>query len=160
MTPRVGDLWVVRTGGFVAAVIRFLTHSPVNHAGVYLPDGMIGEAETSGFRIVPNHYSTLITVPMDLTDAQRAAVPAAAKKLVGVPYNFIDIAALAISLITRTKTPRLIERRLSRPDRLICSQACDQLMLNIGVHLYQDGRLPGEVTPADILQLHQPAGQR
>jgi hypothetical protein len=157
MDPRPGDLWVVRTNGFVAWSIRLLTRSTVNHAGIYLPNNQVGEADTSGFRIRPNTYGDrLITVPIDLDDYQRNAVWDAALSLVGTPYNFLDIAALAVALTTGRATPRFIAQRLSNPRRLMCSQACDELMLRVNYHLFDDGRLPGEVTPQDLLLLKEP----
>ena len=155
MDPRPGDLWVVRTNGFPAWAIRTLTRSTVNHAGIYLANGYIGEADTHGFRIVLNHYSDrLIHIPTALDDYQRQQVQDKALGLLGVPYNWVDIAALAISLTTRQATPRFIAKRLSNPRRLMCSQACDELMLRVGCHLFDDGRLPGEVTPQDLLELN------
>ena len=36
---------------------------------------------------------------------------------------------------------------------MICSQLVDQCYLEAGIHLYDDGRDPGDVTPADLAEL-------
>jgi hypothetical protein len=38
---------------------------------------------------------------------------------------------------------------------LICSQLVDEAYLRAGVHLFDDGRLPGDVTPGDLWWLLQ-----
>lgn len=147
----VGDMWAVRTSGFFGWAIRLLTRSPVNHAGVWAPNGMVGEARPSGFIVDRPPWPTLITIRVPLTPGQRAQIPAVLTMITGTRYNFLDIAALAVALISRCKTPRWVARRLARPDRLMCSQAVDLVLAAVGFHLYDDGRLAGEVTPGDIL---------
>jgi hypothetical protein len=36
---------------------------------------------------------------------------------------------------------------------MICSQLVDQCYQDAGVHLFADGRWPGDVTPADLYRL-------
>jgi hypothetical protein len=39
---------------------------------------------------------------------------------------------------------------------LICSQLVDLCYLRAGAHLFDDGRLPGDVTPGDLWKLLNP----
>ena len=153
--PAYGDFMVTRTGGFVAWTIRWLCHSPVNHAAVYIGGGKVVEAQPGGARLADvSLYPHAIWSDMPLSHEDRAVIVWISLSLVGTPYSFADIAALAVALITGRRTPRWIADRLSRPDRLICSQLVDEAYRRAGVHLFQDrDRLPCEVTPGDLLDV-------
>ena len=153
--PTIGDYMVTRTGGFVAWTIRWLCHSPVNHAAVYIGGGKVVEAQPGGARVTDvAKYPDAIWSDMPLVHDDRVVIVWISLSLVGTPYSFWDIAALAVALITGRRTPRWIAHRLSRPDRLICSQLVDEAYRRAGVHLFDDAqRLPCEVTPGDLLNL-------
>lgn len=68
--------------------------------------------------------------------------------LKGVPYNYLDY--LAIGLEHFHIRPKLVTSRVRRQDRLICSQLVDFVYNMAGIHLFDDGRLPQDVTPADL----------
>jgi len=53
--------------------------------------------------------------------------------------------------------PAAVRRRLANPKRLECSQLVDAAYLEAGVHLFSDGRIPGDVAPSDLLLLIQGA---
>jgi len=149
---KLGDFGVVRTGGWAGALIRYGTQSPVNHAFVYIGDGRIVEAEPGGAVISStDKYDKVIWSSLPLTDTQRYLIVANAKKMVGVPYSWIDIAALALR--TRGVKSSLVNHRIEKMNRLICSQLVDRAYELAGVHLFNDGRLPGEVTPGDLLDI-------
>lgn len=153
MSPQSGDYMVVKTGGWVAWVIRRLTHSPVNHAAVNIGDGMIVEAQPGGAKISSaGNYSKAIWSHLDLDPECRRQIANAALGFVGTPYSTWDIAALAVACVTKKRTPHWIAKRLSRPDRLICSQLVDEAYRRAGVQLFKD-RLPSEVTPGDLYNL-------
>lgn len=165
--PRPGDLWVANTGnGPIAKAIRGLTDSPVNHAGGYLPDGLIWEAQpwgpkvkgqprTHGLRVGPNYYpdGMLIPVPMPLDVTQRQQVAAVALAFRGMKYNFLDIAVLGLNRTLHVPLTDALRRYLANPGHLMCSQADDLVMQAVGVHLFTDGRLAGDVTPGDLYDL-------
>ena len=149
-----GAFGVVKTGGWVARAIRVITRSTVNHAFVRVgDDGSIVEAEPKGAAHGADGYPAAIWSTGPLDDEQRTKVAREALRLVGTPYNFVDVAALGVAKILHQRTPRWVARRLSRPDRLQCAQLVDEAYLRAGIHLFDDGRLPGEVTPGDLLDL-------
>jgi uncharacterized protein YycO len=150
--PRVGDYFVVRTNGLAAWLIRLGTRSPVNHAGVFVGDGAIIEAQPGGaVRSPVTDYPNAIWSDLPLTDSDRASIAHWATAQVGVPYGWPDIAALTLACFGIK--PRFVAKRIERMDRLICSQLCDKAYLLAGVHLFDDGRLTGEVTPGALLHL-------
>jgi hypothetical protein len=81
----------------------------------------------------------------------------------GIGYSFLDYLALALlhleKLITGRPTgqsswwlTRWVRRRVQNSGHLICSAFVDHWSSHIGFELFDDGRLPGDVTPADLDQ--------
>jgi cell wall-associated NlpC family hydrolase len=150
--PDLGDYGVVRTSGWGAALIRFGTHSNYNHAFVYVGDGQIVEAEPQGARLGSvTEYGNVLWSRVPLDGPQRGAIAAIARKMIGTPYNWVDIAALTLACLG-LKLPPVMDR--VRDDRqLICSQLVDRAYELAGVHLFKDGRPDEAVTPGDLARL-------
>lgn len=144
--------------------IRLGTDSTVNHAFLYIGDGLIVEAE-SRVRVAPVTEYRGITWSagrlgrLTPDHAQRRAIAAAARSYAGQPYNWADIVAIALA---QRRLGRLVDgderwvRRISADPRPICSELVDRAYLKAGIHLFSDGRLPGLVSPADLLALLAP----
>lgn len=136
-------------------VIRLATRSQVNHAFIVVDASHIVEARPTGAALKPiSEYADHLVVFNDtepLTDIERAGIVAQALAYAtrGVGYGFLDILALAIT--TFGVRWGWLARRVERDDRLICSQLVDRCYLAVGVHLFDDGRLSGQVTPGDLL---------
>lgn len=157
MNPRPGDFFIVRTGGWQAWVIRTLTRSVVNHAGILVPGGRVVEAEPAGARLGwAKAYPDAIWSQVDLSEQERAAVTLAATNLLDIPYSWWDCACIGLADTFGHRVPLLIRRRLERTDRLMCSALVDYAYDQAGVHLFTDGRLFGDVSPGDLLPLCQP----
>lgn len=170
--PEVGDFGVVPTygdwkGRLIGWLIRYGTDSPVNHAFVYIGGGKIVEAQPGGARIVKAsryHKVAWSTGEIRLTDAQRTAIAATAQGFAArkVGYGWLDIVAIALAqrrtfglvhaLAPIEKQPWWV-RRIQRLDRLICSQLVDLAYADAGVQLFDDGRIPGLVSPGDLWRL-------
>lgn len=83
-------------------------------------------------------------------------------KTIGTPYGYLDIIAIGIAqkrLGSKIDVLKAYEdqpwwvKRLTRKDRLICSQLCDYVYLLSGLHLYDDGRMSQLVSPGDLYRL-------
>lgn len=174
MTHPAGTIFVLRSGGFVGWTIRLLTRSRQNHAGVCLGDGRTVEAQAKGAVIKTEQdnarviYGDRLSLRIDWLDSiarpggttptwANARIADEALKLVGTPYGFVDIAALALADLGWRQ--RWLERIVDRQHALICSQLVDQAYLNAGVHLFSDGRMPGRVDPGDLEQIIATGGQ-
>lgn len=124
------------------------------HAFVLVGDDEVVEAEPGGARLAP--VSTYAGRPLrwssghiQLTSDQRAAIVTAARGYLGVPYSFLDYAALAAHRFRLPGTASLKDY-IADTRHQICSQLVDQCYQDAGVHLFRDGRWPGYVTPADL----------
>jgi hypothetical protein len=81
----------------------------------------------------------------------REAVLYSARELLGTPYSFLDYLALALyHLAPKARITALIRKRVEDSKHLICSAFVDRVMDRAGIHLYDDGRLSGDVTPSDL----------
>lgn len=151
--PMAGDFAVVRTHGWQAAVIRWATRSKFNHAFIVWYGEEIIEAQPGGAQLTINHYATsdVRYSHLPLTMEQRIEICNQAKQLIGVPYGWLDI--ISIGLLQYGIKPKFIRERVRTSKNLICSQLVDFDYLLGGVHLFDDGRLPMDVTPGDLARL-------
>ena len=83
-----------------------------------------------------------------LTFDEQAAVIAAAQSYLGRPYSFLMY--LSIALLTFHVRPKWLLEYVKSTGHFICSQYVDQCYLDAGIHLFNDGRFPGDVTPGDL----------
>lgn len=187
-TPTYGA-WYDR---FIGAGIRYFTatkdeygkwhESKVNHTGIYVGNGKIIEAAPGGVRY--NDWDAYegnkafwssetgigsrlgdgsLSTAIELTDEQRAKIVEAAEGLLGTPYGFLDIVAIAFAqqrLDSRLDVHKALAeqpwwvRKIESRKTMICSELVDSSYRAAGVHLFQDDRLPGLVSPADIYGLY------
>lgn len=159
MSPKPGDIGFTKIGG----ILGFFVHlgqwfngdrSQWTHVFVILPDNKIIEAQPGGARVIPlsdyDDRDTVFASP-DLTPEQRQRIVFEALRLKRTPYSFADYAAL---FVRRVGLCRGVLRKYVRTSgRMICSQLCDESYRRAGIHLFDDGRLPQDVTPGDLARL-------
>jgi hypothetical protein len=160
-----GDFAAVRLHGDTGKLIRLGEElngdgfGDWEHAIFYAGEknDLILEAEPGGARLVPFHYEAADVLwssdspALDLTEAQRAMARRVAGKYRGTPYSFLDYAALAAHRL-HIWAPGL-KHFVGTSKHMICSQLADQCRLDMGSHLFSDGRWPGYVTPLDLANL-------
>jgi hypothetical protein len=173
--PKPGDFFVTSNGpldstlrgSLLANAIQWGTNSTFNHAGLCIDHTTVVEAQPGGAqRTHINGYLGPNTMwsKMPLTDEQRTAAAVAAASLVGVPYGWSDYLAITLAQKRLGKWQRVNAelpmekqpwwvRRLGRTDRLICSELVDFALFLAGIHLYDDGRPFGLVSPGDLGRL-------
>ena len=161
-TAKPGDIYLTQIrglGGFFIRLGQLVAGdaSRYTHAGVVLDDGTAIEADPRGARYFPldeverrriQYRIPLAFTAWDLTDEKRAEIVAAGRRYHGVPYNFLDY--LSIGLATFNLRPKWLAHFVNNTGHMICSQLVDQVYQDAGVHIFNDGRLPGDVTPGDL----------
>ncbi|MEU1200145.1 hypothetical protein ABZ446_28520 [Streptomyces sp. NPDC005813] len=160
--PQPGDFALTKIHGLTGAFISAGQHlvgdgAPVQHAFVYVGEGQIAQAMPGGAELIrledasePYMWSS---GKIPLTSEQRSRISAAAIWMVGTPYSFLDYASIALAHY-RIR-PRWVREFVADSGHLICSQLVDEAYLRGGVNLFDDGRLPGDVTPGDLWWLLQ-----
>ena len=131
--------------------------SRYQHAFLILPSNQVLEAEPNGARITSideywngTSWDAEFVYP-PLTDDQQARLVYWGIQLEGIPYSWIDyISLLLVHLHIR---PNWVKHRVAVSRSAICSQLVDEVYASSGVHLFNDGRFPGDVTPADLAYL-------
>lgn len=91
-------------------------------------------------------------VRLPLTEPQRDAVSVLALDLVGTRYSFMDYVALAAWEYEwlRPLGGAVLRRYVKSSERMICSQLVDFVLCEADFHLFNDGRLPQDVTPGQL----------
>ena len=155
--PLPGDIGLYRIpgiGGFLIGLGQLLLGdaSRYTHAFVVVDDFRAVAAQPSGARYdyLEQNYPKAIfsTGKLPLTDGQRLLLVIEATKLLGTPYSWLDY--VAIGLHRFHIRPRFIERYVTDSGHMICSQLVDEVYKRAGIQLFNDGRLPQDVTPGDI----------
>lgn len=153
----------------------------VNHTGIYVGNGKIIEAAPGGVRyndwdayegdkafwssagIAPRLADGSLGASILLTDEQRSKIVEAATSLLKTPYGFLDIVAIAFAqqrLDSRIDVRKALAeqpwwvQKIESRKTIICSELVDTSYRMAGIQLFEDGRLPGLVSPADIYGLY------
>lgn len=167
--------WWIGVGQAIAGAPSRYSHSGI----VVDSDGTVVEAEPGGARIghlsayagqpllvcdgpvqsaVQSHHmwtggvgytASALSPPLGIYERNlRNAVAQLARKLVGTPYSALDYLALGLLHLHLPST--WVRRRVETSGHLICSALCDRAYARAGIHLFDDGRLSGDVMPADL----------
>jgi len=157
-TPSPGDIGLTQIQSGVGLGIRaaqwldgdgFVNYE---HAFVYTGNGWIVEAEPSGARKAAlAEYASNTVAWLHCPVQYGSAVAAAAEAYLGVPYSFLDYAAIAAHRL-HLPAPGLREY-IGDTGHMICSQLADRAAADGGWHLFADGRWPGYATPGDLYRL-------
>lgn len=153
--PNVGDYFVQRGAGIFGVVIRAVTRSPVNHTGLLTDSDPAEVVEALSQGVVRNPPPAEVTAwstgTIKCTPEQAKAAARFAESMIGTPYGWLNVIALG-ALQYGVRLPYLI-RKLQDKNTLFCSQLVDEAFRLAGVQLFDDGRLPMDVTPGDLYNL-------
>lgn len=165
--PPIGLIGLAQSGGEVGKLIRAAewlytrpykdwlspdNEPPWEHAFVSIGQGLIVEAEPGGARVAhasdhPGAYWCYGIYKL-LVPGQACLVEDAAKKYVGVPYSFLDYAAL-IAHRLHAPVPGL-RQYIASTGHMICSQLADQCYTDAHANIFTDHRWPGYISPMDL----------
>lgn len=161
--PRPGDFALTRIGGVTGRAISLGQRiigdgAPVQHAMLYVGDGKVVQAMPGGAECIPLADANPVVVwssgIIGLTDYEREVIASTGYSLIGTPYSFLDYGSIALA--TFHVRPGFVRRFVSDDGHMICSQLVDFAYEMAGVHLFSDGRIPGDVTPGDLYGLLAP----
>jgi hypothetical protein len=128
-SPRIGEIGLVETSGFFGKLIRVGTQSRWNHSIIYVGNGFIVEANPQGVHLKPvsEHPKVAWSKHIEFTPEQGQIAANYAQTLLGKPYNFFDIAVLALRILgLRFLTNGLLTRLGSKSYGYICSELTDE----------------------------------
>lgn len=142
------------TGWFIRWALIFSgDESRYEHVFIVGHDGMVIEARHGGVRLNPlsHHKSPRGFLLIPFSDEQGERIVEEAMKLIGTPYSYLDYVYLAA---VRLGLPsKWLKKRVMDTGYLICSQMVDKACRAAGVFLFNDGRIPQDITPGDICSL-------
>lgn len=157
--PKPGDIGLTKISGLVGLLVRVLQmlngdFAKPTHAYMVLDDNTLFEAEPGGAGIAPlSKYADRWReyIDLDLTAEQRFRMVADARTYIGIGYNWTTYFYLAAYRLH--VRPQWLKDRVQNDKRMICSQAVDKIAADAGVHLFNDGRMPYDLTPGDLGRL-------
>ena len=155
--PAPGDFGLVAIPGVVGKDIQigqFLNGdgwSLYQHAFLYVGNGQIIEAHPGGASFARwdkygdrARWSTGLIVPK-----HPQLIAEIGRSFEGVPYSFLDYAAIASHTLHMPWSP-LLKDFIADQRHMICSQLVDAAWANAGDQLFDDDRWPGFVTPGAL----------
>lgn len=156
--PKVGDIGLSTIGGRLGAWINvgqsvIRDSSRYTHAFIYVGEGQVVEAMPKGAQLasVDTHPDAFYFTPKVLTPIERDLVATHALTMIGTPYSYLDYVSLAMAHYKIR--PGFVKNYVHASSHMICSQLVDEAYLRADVHLFDDGRIPGDVTPGDLMYL-------
>jgi hypothetical protein len=154
-TPLTGGYACVDTSGQWGLAVRFFTRSIYDHCFIIINAelGVILEADPGGARlsVLDRYKGCKIACSTDVIPAASPrSLILAAKKFVGIPYGFLDIAYLGLEL--NGIKPKWLLHEVLRTDQMICSQLVAQFGADSGVDWRCGQADPQFVTPGMLAQ--------
>lgn len=166
-----GDILLLRIKGITGIAVWLMQAinwdlSKWTHVGVLLDTGYVFEAQPGGSTLTPlskyaNRSGAVVThrmtcpqgtlEPLALTPEQRVAISDVARGYVGRRYGWGTYLYLALYRLGFKS--KWLTDRVQRSDRMICSQAADQICRDVGIELFNDGRMSMDVVPGDLARL-------
>lgn len=156
-----GSIILTRIEGFVGFLVWLLQAlngdlSHWTHVAVTLDDDTLFESQPGGAVISPKSKYVgrpAAVVPWEMDDAARAGIVAHARTHEGTGYNWHTYLYLAVYRLRLPILTRVLRRRVENSELMICSQAADHLYREAGQQLFDDHRLPFDLTPGDYRKL-------
>lgn len=142
------------TGWFIRVALIFCgDESRYEHTFIVGPNNTVIEARMGGIIIRPlsDHDRPYGFLQIPLTEEQREKIVNEALSLIGTKYSYLTYVYLTAERLG-IKSDWLKKKVMSRTN-MICSQFCDEVYRRAGIRLFNDGRLPQDITPGDIAAL-------
>lgn len=172
---RPGDIILTSGSGLTAAGIQLMTLAPVNHAALFIGEGQVVEAVSSGVRVrglqelLAGQVAVVALRYPGLSAEQAGEIRAYALRQVGAPFNLLGMMLHMPLSIQRTacelplaplgardvciRTMGNIQQLSPRTSQFFCSQLVLQAFRHAGVPITDAD--PRIVSPADILHMRE-----
>ena len=158
--PQRGNYGVSHGTGIVGELIRHATESWAGHAFIYVGDGMIVEAGAPVTRLAPasSHPDAIWNLHEPLTNAQRDAIVARARALLGVPYDYPAYIGFGLEVLG-LRTGKELQPVFKHDSWRVCSADVADAYSFAGIDLTAGLQYPNLVSPADLYdRIAQQAG--
>jgi hypothetical protein len=153
-----GQVGIISTSGWVGRLVQLVTRSAYNHSVVAINDRECVSAEPGGavIRQISDYRNDVVVWSQFTLDAERRdLISTWAFEHVDTEYDYLGFAAIAVTKLLGPFAPRWLLRYIATRDRLVCSYLCDLALQAGGIHLFQDHRPEGAVTPASFGKVYK-----
>jgi len=143
---------------FVEHAIDIITKSPVYHSVLAISETQCVSCEPGGARLRNiSDYPDAYWSAFQLTIKQRDIIVAFGLSKLRYPYGWFADLAIAIALVSGTKTPLWIQRYLNSGRRYECAQLCDAAYNAADIHFFV-GIIPAAVFPGMFIPIWKSHG--
>lgn len=149
--PQPGNYGVSHGTGLAGELIRHATESWAGHAFVYVGQGMIVEGTAPCTRLAPaaSHPDAIWNLREDLTQAQRDAIVARARALVGDTYDWPAYVGFALEVLGLRSGKQLAD--VYKHDHWrVCSADVADCYAAARIDLTDGLDYPNLISPADL----------
>jgi hypothetical protein len=149
---------VVREGHVMPALGRIGTTADLPHVVEAMPRGARLAALTERrwtkeyVYVRPDYSMQSVPAMQGMLRSQADAVADRARHYIGTPYNFLTYGKLAAAHFGLPISTQILRKWISTRKDMMCSQLVDQCLADAGYHVFDDGRLPGDVVPAELFR--------
>jgi uncharacterized protein YycO len=149
-----GCYGVSHGSGVTGELIRHATESWAGHAFVYVGNGQIIEAEPPAARVsaADSHPDAIWNVRCELTDAERDAIVARARALVGCPYDYPAYLGFALEVL-KLRDGQELDPVFRTGHWRVCSDLVADCYAYAGLNLEQGLPYPNLISPADLYNI-------
>jgi len=102
-------------------------------------------------------FTDIVWSRFPLTMHQRSIISKWVDDHVNIPYGYVDVALIGLSILLKQKTPDWIQAELSNGKTYECAALADAAYRAAGVHLFDDDRPTAAVYPASIASRFDPS---
>lgn len=99
---------------------------------------------------------TCLVISPPLSDAQRSRASEVGRTRRDIPYSVASY--FSVAAWTRGLHAPMLRRYVESRGNMMCSQLADQCVLDLGFHLFTDGRLSQQVMPAALARVAEQKG--
>jgi hypothetical protein len=148
-----GQVAIISTSGWVGRLVQLVTGSAWNHSVVAINELECVSAEPGGARIrliSEYRHDTVAWSQFTRSDERRDRITTWAFDHLDVDYDYLGFVAIALTKLLGPFAPKWLLRYIATRDRLICSYLCDLALQAGGIHLFDDHRPHGCVTPGSF----------
>ena len=148
-----GQVAIISTSGWVGRLVQLVTNSAWNHCVIAINEFECVSAEPGGavLRYISDYRNDLVAwSQFDLSVEQRVRISTWGWEHLDTDYDYLGFAAIAVTKLLGPLAPKWLLRYIATRDRLICSYLVDLALQAGGIHLFNDHRPRGCVTPGSF----------
>jgi hypothetical protein len=141
-----GDIVFVRGHNWISNAIKIFDHGQFSHVAIAVSEHEIFEAHGNRkTQIVPMNYHDFEIIRLPMSDADREHVVNLAEGMLGIDYDYLQIAGILFNNLFGTS-----RKIFNNPRLLICSEAVDDILSQLDLKEFV--KWDRDITPNELFK--------